>query len=122
LFAADQVVGYAKVFGGEASSIGLKSKTPVRMMVQRSGADKIIARVVYTGPVRAPIEAGQQIGVIKVWRGETVALETPLYAEAAVAKGSMTQKALDTAGEMMIGLFRAGAERAFAKDKAPKTQ
>jgi D-alanyl-D-alanine carboxypeptidase (penicillin-binding protein 5/6) len=92
------------------------------MMVQRSGADKIIARVVYTGPVRAPIEAGQQIGVIKVWRGETVALETPLYAEAAVARGSMTQKALDTAGEMMIGLFRAGVEKAFAKDKAPKTQ
>jgi D-alanyl-D-alanine carboxypeptidase (penicillin-binding protein 5/6) len=122
LFAADQVVGYAKVFGGETSSIGLKSKTPVRMMVQRSGADKIIARVVYTGPVRAPIEAGQQIGVIKVWRGETVALETPLYAEAAVARGSMTQKALDTAGEMMIGLFRAGVEKAFAKDKAPKTQ
>jgi hypothetical protein len=54
--------------------------TAVRLMVQRSGADKIIARIIYTGPVRAPIEAGQQIGVIKVWRGETVALEAPLCA------------------------------------------
>jgi D-alanyl-D-alanine carboxypeptidase (penicillin-binding protein 5/6) len=124
LFAADQIIGYAKVFGGETSSIGLKSPTPIRLMVQRSGADKIRARVVYTGPVRAPIEAGQQIGVVKVWRGETVALETPLFAEAAIAKGSMTQKAFDTAAEMMIGLFRAGVEKALAKEpKAePKTE
>jgi serine-type D-Ala-D-Ala carboxypeptidase (penicillin-binding protein 5/6) len=123
LFAAGQVVGQAKVFGGESSSVGLKSQTPIRLMVQRSGADKIIARIVYTGPVRAPVEAGQQIGMVKVWRGETVALEAPLFAETSVAKGSMTQKAFDTAGEMMIGWFRAGAERALAKDsKAPKAQ
>jgi D-alanyl-D-alanine carboxypeptidase (penicillin-binding protein 5/6) len=126
LFAANQVVGQAKVFGGETSSVGLKSQTPIRLMVQRSGADKIIARIIYTGPVRAPIDAGQQIGVVKVWRGDTVALEAPLFAEASVAKGSMTQKALDTAGEMVIGLLRAGAEKALAKDKdkdkAPKTQ
>jgi D-alanyl-D-alanine carboxypeptidase (penicillin-binding protein 5/6) len=123
LFGADQVVGHAKVFGGESSSIGLKSPTPIRLMVQRSGADKIVARIVYTGPVRAPIEAGQQIGVVKVWRGDTVALEAPLYAEASIAKGSITQKAFDTAGEMMIGLFRAGAEKALAREpKAPKAQ
>jgi D-alanyl-D-alanine carboxypeptidase (penicillin-binding protein 5/6) len=123
LFGADQVVGQAKVFGGVSSSIGLKSPTPIRMMVQRNGTDKILARIVYTGPVRAPIEAGQRIGTVKVWRGESVALEAPLYAEAAVPKGSMTQKALDTAGEMMIGLLRAGAEKALTREpKAPKAQ
>jgi serine-type D-Ala-D-Ala carboxypeptidase (penicillin-binding protein 5/6) len=123
LFGADQVVGQAKVFGGQSSSVGLKSPTPIRLMVQRSGSDKLIARIVYTGPVRAPIEAGQRIGMVKVWRGDTIALEAPLYAEASVPKGSMTQKAFDTAGEMMIGLFRAGAEKALAKEpKAPKAQ
>lgn len=123
LFGAAQVVGYAKVFGGQSSSIGLRSPTPVRLMVQRNGSDKIIARVVYTGPVRAPVEEGQRIGMVKVWRGENVALEAPLYAETSIAKGSMTQKAFDTASELMIGLFRAGAERALAKEpKAPKAQ
>jgi D-alanyl-D-alanine carboxypeptidase (penicillin-binding protein 5/6) len=92
-------------------------------MVQRNGSDKIIARIVYTGPVRAPVEMGQRIGIVKVWRGENVALEAPLYAENSIAKGSMTQKAFDTASELMIGLFRAGAERALAKEpKAPKAQ
>jgi serine-type D-Ala-D-Ala carboxypeptidase (penicillin-binding protein 5/6) len=62
--------------------------------------------------------------VLKVWRGETVALEAPLFADTSIAKGSMTQKALDTASEMVIGLLRAGAEKALAKDKdkAPKSQ
>jgi len=123
LFGADQIVGQAKVFGGVSSSIGLKSPTPIRMMIQRNGSDKILARIVYTGPVRAPIAAGQRIGLVKVWRGDTVALEAPLYADAAVAKGSMTQKAFDTAGEMMIGWLRAGAEKALTKEpKAPKAQ
>jgi D-alanyl-D-alanine carboxypeptidase (penicillin-binding protein 5/6) len=123
LFGADQVVGHAKVFGGESSSIGLKSPTPIRMMVRRDGTDKIVARMIYTGPVRAPIEAGEQVGIVKVWRGETIALEAPLYAEASVAQGSMTQKAFDTAGEMIIALFRAGAEKALGREpKAPKAQ
>jgi hypothetical protein len=36
----------------------------------------------------------------------------------------MTQKALDTASEMMVALLRAGVEKALAKDKdkAPKSQ
>ena len=123
LFAADQVVGQAKVFGGVSSSIGLKSPIPIRLMVQRNGSDKLLARIVYTGPVRAPIAEGQRIGMVKVWRGDNCALEAPLYAEAAVAKGSMTQKAFDTASEMMIGLLRAGAERALTREpKAPKAQ
>ena len=123
LFGAEQVVGYAKVFGGQSSSIGLRSPTPIRLMVQRNGSDKILARIVYTGPVRAPVEMGQQIGMMKVWRGENVALEAPLYAENSIAKGSMTQKAFDTASELMIGMFRAGAERALAKEpKTPKAQ
>lgn len=114
LFGADQVVGQAKVFGGESSSVGLKSPTPVRVMVRRDDTDKVIARITYTGPVPAPIEADQRIGVVKVWRGETVALEAPLYAETSVATGTMTQKAFDTAGEMLIALFRAGAEKVLA--------
>ncbi len=56
-------------------------------MVQKNGTDKLIARVVYNGPVRAPIEAGQRIGVVKVWRGGNIAVETPVYAAEAVGTG-----------------------------------
>src|SRR5579864_8523979 len=80
VFAENQTIGYAKVFGGDTRSVALASHEPVKVMVQKNGSDKLIARVVYSGPVRAPFEAGQKVGVVKVWRGANVAVETPVYA------------------------------------------
>jgi serine-type D-Ala-D-Ala carboxypeptidase (penicillin-binding protein 5/6) len=111
LFAADQLIGYAKVFGGESRSVKLASHEPVKVMVQKNGSDKLIARLVYSGPVRAPIEAGQPVGLIKVWRGGNIAVETPVYAAESIGKGSTVRRAIDGASELVIGVFRAGAER-----------
>lgn len=111
LFAADQAVGYARVFGGESRTVKLTSNEPIKVMLQRNGADKLMARIVYNGPVRAPIEPGQRVGVLKVWRGNNIALETPLFAAEAVGPGSTTRRAIDGASELVIGLFRAGAEK-----------
>jgi D-alanyl-D-alanine carboxypeptidase (penicillin-binding protein 5/6) len=111
LFAENQTIGYARVFGGESRSVKLTSPEPVKVMVQRNGNDKLLARIVYTGPVRAPVAAGQKVGLLKVWRGGNIALETPLYAAEAIPTGTMTRRAVDGASELMIGLFRAGVEK-----------
>jgi D-alanyl-D-alanine carboxypeptidase (penicillin-binding protein 5/6) len=111
LFAAQQPVGYAKVFGGDSRSVRLTSPQPVRVMVQKNGNDKLIARIVYNGPVRAPIEPGQQVGFVKVWRGANLAVEAPVYAAEAVGTGSTMRRAIDGASELVIGMFRAGAEK-----------
>jgi D-alanyl-D-alanine carboxypeptidase (penicillin-binding protein 5/6) len=111
LFAADQTLGYARVFGGESRSVKLSSPQPVKVMVSKQGGEKLIARVVYNGPVRAPVTAGQQIGVVRVWRGPNVAMETPVYAQDAVPVGSTMRRAIDGAQELVIGMFRAGASR-----------
>ena len=111
VFAADQTIGYAKVFGGDSRSVALSSHEPVNVMVQKNGNDKLIARIVYSGPVRAPFEAGQKVGTVKVWRGSNVAVETPVYATEAVGRGSTIRRAVDGATELAIGLFRAGAEK-----------
>ena len=111
LFAARQTVGYAKVFGGESRSVKLASPEPIKVMVQKNGADKLIARVIYSGPVRAPIEAGQPVGVVRVWRGTNVAMEAPVFAAEPVGKGSTMRRAIDGASELVIGMFRAGAEK-----------
>jgi len=78
------------------------------VMVSKQGNDKLLARVVYNGPVRAPVAAGQQIGVVRVWRGANVAMEQPVYAADAVGVGSTMRRALDGAQELVIGMFRAG--------------
>ncbi len=111
LFAADQTIGYAKVFGGDAGSVKLSAGEPVKVMVQRNGSDKLVARIIYKGPVRAPIASGQQVGVLKVWRGQNLALEMPLRAAEDIGRGSTTQRAIDGASELMIGLLRAGVEK-----------
>jgi D-alanyl-D-alanine carboxypeptidase (penicillin-binding protein 5/6) len=111
LFAAQQPVGYAKVFGGESRSVKLASPEPIKVMVQKNGTDKLIARVVYNGPVRAPIESGQQVGVVRVWRGTNIAMEAPVFAAEPVGKGSTMRRAIDGASELVIGMFRAGAEK-----------
>ena len=64
-------------------------------MVQKNGSDKLIARIVYEGPVQAPIQPGQKIGSIKVWRGANVAVEEPLYASDPVAVGTTMHADLD---------------------------
>src|SRR5262252_2705880 len=111
LFEASQTLGYARVFGGESRSVKLSSPEPVKVMVQKSGGDRLIARIVYSGPVRAPIEAGQRIGVVKVWRGGRVAMETPVYAAESIGTGSTMRRAIDGVSELVIGVFRAGAEK-----------
>lgn len=111
VFAENQTIGYAKVFGGDSRSVALASHEPVKVMVQKNGNDKLIARVVYSGPVHAPFEAGQKVGVVKVWRGGNVAVETPVFTAEPVGRGSTIRRAFDGVTELAIGLFRAGAAK-----------
>jgi D-alanyl-D-alanine carboxypeptidase (penicillin-binding protein 5/6) len=111
LFADGQSIGEAKVFGGARGKVPLVADGPVRLMVPRNSRDKITARITYTGPVPAPVTKGQPIGRLKVWRNDTLALEVPLHAGTDVEVGSLSQRAFDAATELVINLFRAGAER-----------
>jgi len=111
LFAEGERVGDAKLYGGAKGRVALTSDRPIRLLVPRGTNEKIVARVVYMGPVSAPIEEGQQIGQLKISRGENLVLEVPLQASESVPKGNLTQRAFDAATELVVGLFRAGAER-----------
>jgi D-alanyl-D-alanine carboxypeptidase (penicillin-binding protein 5/6) len=111
LFAEGETIGEAKTYGGDKGRVALNAPGAVRLLVPRGGSEKIIARVVYTGPVAAPVESGKAIGKLKVWRGDNVALEVPLHAAESVGPGNVSQRAFDAMGELVINLFRAGADR-----------
>ena len=111
LFAEGQTIGEAKVYGGETGSVPLVGPGAINLMVPRNTNERIVARIVYTGPVRAPIEQGQPIGKLRVSRGEIVALEVPLSAAESVARGGVTGRAFDAATELVIGLFRRTSQR-----------
>jgi D-alanyl-D-alanine carboxypeptidase (penicillin-binding protein 5/6) len=111
LFADGQVVAEAKVYGGAQTSVPVAAKGTVKLMVPRGVSDKVIARMVYTGPVQAPVQEGQAIGSLQVWRGDAKVLDVPVLAAEAVAQGSMTRRTLDAASELVINLFRSAAKR-----------
>ena len=111
LFAEGQIIGYAKVYGGASGSVPLEAPGLVKMMVPKAGGEKLIARIAYQGPVPAPIAKGQPIGLLKVWRDDKLVLQVPLKAAESVERGNIPGRALDAVTEMVIALFRAGAER-----------
>jgi serine-type D-Ala-D-Ala carboxypeptidase (penicillin-binding protein 5/6) len=111
LFAEGQTVAEAKVFGGNHRYVPLVGPGTIRVMMPRNSGERLLARLVYRGPVPAPISKGQSIGKLKVWRGDNLALEVPLTAAEDVGIGSMSQRAMDGAIEVMISLFRVGLNR-----------
>jgi D-alanyl-D-alanine carboxypeptidase (penicillin-binding protein 5/6) len=111
LFADGEAVAEAKVYGGEKGRVPLMSKQAIRLMVPRGVSERITAKMRYLGPVRAPVRQGQPIGSLQIWRNDIKVLEVPLQAAADVGVGNTAQRAFDAATELVIGLFRAGAER-----------
>ncbi|MFC0217732.1 D-alanyl-D-alanine carboxypeptidase family protein [Pseudochelatococcus lubricantis] len=111
LFAASDVIGEAGVFGGEKGGVVLVSPTPVRVLVQRGSDERISARIVYRGPVIAPVDKGVPVGHLQVERGRLKALDVPLVTGEAVARGTLSQRALDAALEWGTGVVRRAFER-----------
>lgn len=111
LFTADESVGQASMFGGDRGSVDLVAKQPVRILVPRGVQEKVAARIVYQGPLRAPLSAGTEVARLHVSRGDVKALDIPLYAKEDVPVGSLPQRAWDASLELASNLIRKG----FAK-------
>jgi D-alanyl-D-alanine carboxypeptidase (penicillin-binding protein 5/6) len=111
LFAEGQVIGYAKLFGGASGSVPLVGDGAIGVLMPKSTNERVSAKIVYTGPVPAPIRQGQQIGNLNVFRGDSVVAEIPLFAAESVERGNLPRRALDAASELVIGLFRTGPKK-----------
>ncbi|HXL68237.1 MAG TPA: D-alanyl-D-alanine carboxypeptidase family protein, partial [Xanthobacteraceae bacterium] len=108
LFAEGKTVSDARVFGGERSRVSVVGQRPIRLLVPRGTADKLVVRMVYQGPLRAPVKKGAEVARLKVWRGEKVALDVPLVAADDVAEGGIARRAFDGVYELALDLVRTG--------------
>ncbi len=103
LFADDEVVGEARMFGGAKMHVSLKAKGPLKIFVPVGNRDRLLARIVYRGPIEAPVEEGALVAKLQVEVGGVLSQETPLYAAETVAVGSIRQRAVDALGELLLG-------------------
>ncbi|MCX7898861.1 MAG: D-alanyl-D-alanine carboxypeptidase [Methylocystis sp.] len=114
LFKAGEVIGAAQLYGGAKGSVDLAAKEDVRVLLPRGGGDKLSGRIVYQGPVQAPVEAGAPIGRLEVRRGGVLVLERPLQAAEAAPAGPLTRQAFDAAYEYVAAAIH---EKFVAKKK-----
>ncbi|MET0314199.1 MAG: D-alanyl-D-alanine carboxypeptidase family protein [Hansschlegelia sp.] len=111
LFGVDDVVAEARVFGGSSLFVSLVPERAVDLLTPKGDEGRVTARVSYDGPLTAPVAKGARVGTLRVWRGETLTVETPLVAREEVPVGAMSRRALDGALELVGGWFGEIASR-----------
>jgi D-alanyl-D-alanine carboxypeptidase (penicillin-binding protein 5/6) len=102
-FEADEIVAELDVYGGAVSHVPVRARGPVRILVERTARDALRARVVYQGPLIAPVQEGAEVATFTVWNGDKVIQETPLYTAQSVARGPLHRRALDALFELAFG-------------------
>ena len=105
IYNADEEIAYASVFGGEKSEVMLVSERPVSLFMPRAQEGRLKARVVYDGPLKAPLEEGVEVATLKVWNDDKLIYEAPLITGEAVGKGTTSQRAISSLKELALGWF-----------------
>ncbi|MEM0928700.1 MAG: D-alanyl-D-alanine carboxypeptidase family protein [Pseudomonadota bacterium] len=78
-FAAGDIVGNAAVFAGKADTVSLMIDQEVAFTRHKQILAGAEAELVYNGPLRAPIRAGEQVAVLRLTLPGEDAREYPLY-------------------------------------------
>ncbi|QAA97474.1 MULTISPECIES: D-alanyl-D-alanine carboxypeptidase family protein [Agrobacterium tumefaciens complex] len=102
LFSKDEAVGSVSVYGGDVAHIDLSPKEDVSVLVPVNNPERISGRIVYRWPLNAPLDVGANAGTLRIFSGERLLREVPLYTKAAVGKGSLTQNATGALKELLL--------------------
>ena len=117
LFKAGEVIGPAQVYGGVKGSVDLASKTDVKALLPHAGTEKLSGKIIYDGPISAPVAAGTSLGRLVIRRGQAVILEQPLETTEAIAQGALWRRTFDAIYESVAGTIHQKIEDKFSGKK-----
>lgn len=103
LFDDHEVIAQVGVYGGDKASIGVEGGADMQIFLPVGSRARIKARVAYNYPLLPPIDKGDKIATLKIWVGDNLAQETPLYAVEDVAKGGLVRRSIDAFQEILTG-------------------
>ncbi len=86
LFDAGETAGEADVWLGDAATVPLVIEAPLVISLTRKARRKMQVKLVYDGPIPAPIEKGARIATLTVTTPGAESFEVPLVAGAEVGK------------------------------------
>jgi serine-type D-Ala-D-Ala carboxypeptidase (penicillin-binding protein 5/6) len=97
LFEANETVGRARVWGGDRMYVPLTGKGTLNVVLPRYPAgQKLKGEIVYQGPLKAPINKGDQVATLRVTSSSEASSEVPLFAAEDVGRAGTFRRGLDT--------------------------
>ncbi len=105
-------VAEAEVWRGAERSVGLVPAEDLEILLPALTGTEINAEVVYTGPIDAPVHAGDKLAELVLQPDDLPEVRLPLVAEKDVAAGGFPVR-VKTAAQVLIKRFLNGPEEAL---------
>lgn len=114
---AGQQIAVADVWMGDVSTVGLVPAADITLLVPALVQEGVTAEVSYTGPLQAPLAAGQQVAELVVHVPDLPDARLPLVTATAVENAGVLRR-MTTAAQVLFNRFTA-PEAAPAPTDAP---
>jgi D-alanyl-D-alanine carboxypeptidase (penicillin-binding protein 5/6) len=97
LFDAGEVIGHARVLGGERMFVPLTGNGDVNIWLARTPPNpRLKAQIIYNGPLKPPLRKGEQVARLRVTTPNESTNEVPLYVAEDVGRAGVMRRGLDT--------------------------
>jgi serine-type D-Ala-D-Ala carboxypeptidase (penicillin-binding protein 5/6) len=98
VFEKDEIVGEARVWGGQAWGVPVKTGSEVRILLPVGAKDlRIKAQIVYKGPLKPPVKEGDQVAEVRIIsESGGTSNSAPLFAARSLEAGGVVSKGVDS--------------------------
>jgi D-alanyl-D-alanine carboxypeptidase (penicillin-binding protein 5/6) len=96
IFDAGEIVGQARVWGGERMYVPLAGNGDITMSLPKYPASqRLSAEIVYRAPLKPPVKKGDQVATLRIQSTSSASAEIPLYAQEDVAPAGLAWRGID---------------------------
>ncbi|MBY8975016.1 D-alanyl-D-alanine carboxypeptidase [Rhodobacteraceae bacterium NNCM2] len=106
-FKAGEPLATADVWIGSSSTVPLVPERDVILLYPAGTIDQTTMKVRYDGPITAPFDAGDRLGVVEIQSADMPPVTVPLVASHAVAEGGFLSR-LEAAANLLINRVLSG--------------
>jgi D-alanyl-D-alanine carboxypeptidase (penicillin-binding protein 5/6) len=103
VFPKGKIVGYANVYGGKESKVGLVGQGDIEFFLPKGVSNCPQATITYQGPLRPPVQQGDKVAQLQVVCNGLVIQTLPLFAADTVEEGGFMSKAMAALKQLALG-------------------
>ena len=105
IYEAGEIIGQARVWGGDAFYVPLVGQGEITVWLPRFPAgQRLRGEIVYASPLKAPVRKGDEVARLRVSSSSSAVQEVPLLAAEDVAEGGLVRRGLDSLAHLALRL------------------